>query len=171
MHYIGYFIRFFFKHMPKSSTPFGVISKKCRYHICKHLFSSCGKDVNIECGADFGSGRMLKIGDRSGIGVDCILSGEITIGHDVMMAPRCALIARNHAYKDSSTTINQQGYEEMKPIIIGNDVWLGYGVIILGGVKISDGAIIGAGSIVTKNVEAYSIVVGNPAKKVSTRIK
>ncbi len=50
-------------------------------------------------------------------------------------------------------------------IIIGNDVWIGYGATILSGVKIGDGAIIGARAVVTKNVEPYSIVVGNPAKE------
>ena len=52
---------------------------------------------------------------------------------------------------------------------IGNDVWIGSNVIILGGIKIGDGAVIGAGSVVTKNVDAFTIVAGNPAKKINDR--
>jgi acetyltransferase-like isoleucine patch superfamily enzyme len=54
---------------------------------------------------------------------------------------------------------------------IGNDVWIGYGAIVLGGVTIGDGAIIAAGSVVTKDVEAYSIYGGNPAKKITERFE
>lgn len=57
----------------------------------------------------------------------------------------------------------------IKPVTIGNDVWIGSNVTILGGVIISDGAVIGAGSVVTKNIPAYSIVVGNPAKSIKKR--
>lgn len=54
-------------------------------------------------------------------------------------------------------------------INIGNDVWLGEGVIVMGGIRIGDGAVVGAGSIVTKDVDPYSIVVGSPAKEVRSR--
>lgn len=59
--------------------------------------------------------------------------------------------------------------ENRYPVVIGNDVWIGYGAVILGGITIGDGAIIGAGAVVTKNVEPYAIVAGNPAKVLRKR--
>jgi virginiamycin A acetyltransferase len=61
------------------------------------------------------------------------------------------------------------GFVDIRPVTIGNDVWIGAGATILGGVNIGDGAIIGAGSVVTKNVDPYSIVAGTPAKFIGQR--
>ena len=58
-----------------------------------------------------------------------------------------------------------------KPTVIGNDVWIGYGAIIMAGITIGDGAVIGAGAVVTKNVEPYSIVAGVPAKIIKYRFE
>jgi len=157
------------KHLPRSSRPLGLIGKNSRKFVCKNLFKECGTDINVEKGADFGSGKHIILGDRSGIGVDCILSGEINIGNDVMMGPRCALLARNHSYSKLDVPMNIQGYNRMKPITIDNDVWIGFGAIILGGVKVGKGSIVAAGAIVTKNVPPYTIVGGNPACKIGSR--
>ena len=70
---------------------------------------------------------------------------------------------KNNSYQKYLTEINS------RKTIIGNDVWIGHNVIVLPGVKIGDGAVIAAGSIVTKNVNPYAIVVGNPAKHIKNR--
>ena len=64
----------------------------------------------------------------------------------------------------------EQGNDETKPVTIGNDVWIGRRVIILPGVTISDGCVIGAGAVVTKDMPAYSIVGGVPAKVIKSRL-
>jgi acetyltransferase-like isoleucine patch superfamily enzyme len=64
----------------------------------------------------------------------------------------------------------KQYYRKKGDIIIGNDVWIGYGAIILSGVEIGDGSVIGAGSVISKNVEKYTVVVGNPQKIVRKRV-
>ncbi len=69
---------------------------------------------------------------------------------------------------DSMTKINMQGHNE-KDIIIGHDVWIGYGAQIMSGVTVGDGAVIAAGSIVTKDVLPYTVVGGVPAKKIKER--
>ena len=63
----------------------------------------------------------------------------------------------------------QQGYYEEKPIVIGDDVWIGGHVIVLPGVHIGTGAIVGAGAVVTKDVPDYAVVGGNPARIIKSR--
>ena len=77
--------------------------------------------------------------------------------------------SNNHCFDRVDIPINMQGATSGQ-IIIGNDVWLAANVVILPNVEIGDGAIVGAGSIVTKNVDPYTIVCGNPAKYISKRI-
>jgi len=160
---------YFAQYLPKSSRPFGFVGKFARGWICRHLFAYCGKGVNVECGAEFGSGKYITLGDRSGIGENAILAGEVRIGNDVMMGPRVACIARNHAFDRCDIPMNQQGYSQMKPIVIEDDVWIGYGAIILSGVTIGRGTIVAAGAVVTKSVEPFSIVGGNPARVIKKR--
>ena len=62
-----------------------------------------------------------------------------------------------------------QKFTELKPVVIGNDVWIGSRVTILPGVTIGDGAVIGASSVVTKDVEPYTVVAGNPAEIIKRR--
>ena len=96
------------------------------------------------------------------------IQGEVIIGNDVMMAPNVAIIAVNHNYDRIDIPMNKQGKKE-KPINICDDVWLGYGSKILSGVTVNKGAIVGAGSVVTKDVPEYSIVGGNPARVIKMR--
>ena len=71
--------------------------------------------------------------------------------------------------KDWSNAMDGKTYPNKGNTVIGNDVWIGYGVTIMPGIKIGDGAIIGTKSVLTKNVEPYSIVGGNPAKEIRKR--
>ena len=59
-----------------------------------------------------------------------------------------------------------QGFDEERPVVIGNDVWIGDRVIILSGVHVGEGSILAAGSVVTKDVPAYALMVGNPARRI-----
>jgi acetyltransferase-like isoleucine patch superfamily enzyme len=102
----------------------------------------------------------------------------ITIGAFCSIAGFVYIISGNHNIKLPSTyqtssgiysAIFKNNLGKKRPIIIGNDVWIGTHAIILSGVTIGDGAIIGAGSIVTKNVEPYSIVAGTPARYIKSR--
>ena len=95
-------------------------------------------------------------------------NGLITIGNDVRIANNVVMIARNHNYEDPSIPICKQGCTD-KPITIGNDVWIGSRVNITCGVTIGDGCVIGAGSVVTKDIPPYSVAVGVPAKVIKSR--
>ena len=106
----------------------------------------------------------MEIGDRSGVGINAKMHGKVVIGKDVMMGPDCIIYTKNHAFCDTTIPMNKQGFSAEKPVIIGDDVWIGGRVIILPGVHVGKGAIIGAGAVVTKDVPEYAVVGGNPAK-------
>ncbi len=119
-------------------------------------------------GGDLGIG--LTIGDYSSIGpysyVGC--SGKIIIGKNVMFGPKCSLFAENHVFSNTEISIKSQGVRQ-KGIIIEDDCWIGSNVIILDGVTIGKGSVIGAGTLITKDVPAGSIVIDKRAKQVTCR--
>lgn len=154
--------------MPNTNATFGRIGGKIRYYCAKHMCKYVGKNVNIEHGATFSN--KLSIGDNSGVGVNCVLSGEISIGKYVNMGPEVYIYTTNHEHSRTDIPMQEQGYTKSKPVIIGDDVWIGSRVTILPGVHIGNGAIIGASAVVTHNVEPYTIVGGNPAKLLKKRI-
>lgn len=76
--------------LPNSMFPIvGKLSKKFRYFLCKHIFDYCGKNVNIERRVLFGSGFRIRIGDNSGLGINCTVCSDIEIGNNVLMGPNC----------------------------------------------------------------------------------
>jgi len=149
--------------------PGGPIFKAIRYLVCGNLFASCGKNVNVENKVFFHSGRQITIGDNSGFGFESRINGKVTIGKNVMMGPKVTIYTRNHKFDRRDIPMCQQGFADEEPVTIGNDVWIGSHAIILPGVKISDGAIVCAGAVVTKDVPEYAIVGGNPARVIKLR--
>lgn len=167
--YIGCTLYMFTKHFPASYSKCGKIGKLCRGASVKLMLLKCGDNVNIEKNAKFSI--RTEIGRNSGIGENAHLYGKVIIGDNVMMAPDVIIYVRNHESSRIDIPMCEQGSTEEKPVIIGNDVWIGGRVIILPGITIGDGAIIGAGSVVTKDVAAYDIVAGNPARFIRNRKK
>lgn len=110
---------------------------------------------------DYGSNIVL--GKNVFINSNCYFmdGAKITVGDNVFIGPSCGFYTANHPL-DYQT--RNQGIEQALPILIGNNVWLGGNVIVLPGVEIGDGCVIGAGSVVTKDIEANSIATGVPCK-------
>lgn len=142
-----------------------------KYKIGKNFH--CGRGVFIWGRNKIVIGDNFYIGKYSSIETDCI------IGDNVIIANHVGVVGRyDHNYQEVGTPIrlapqirdknyNWKGSEEIT--IIEDDVWIGFGAIIMSGVRIARGSIIAAGAIVTKDTEAYSIYAGIPAKKISNR--
>ena len=134
----------------------------------KELFAQCGEGVIIESGFHCDYGNQITIGDRSFININCtvldapISEGAISIGQDCLIGPNVQLLAVSHAVNPTQR-LNKENFAA--PIIIGNNVWIGAGAIILAGVSIGDNSVIGAGSVVTKSIASNTVVAGNPAIK------
>ena len=134
----------------------------------KELFAQCGEGVIIESGFHCDYGNQITIGDRSFININCtvldapISEGAISIGDDCLIGPNVQLLAVSHAVKPTER-LNKENFAA--PIIIGSNVWIGAGAIILAGVSIGDNSVIGAGSVVTKSIASNTVVAGNPAIK------
>jgi maltose O-acetyltransferase len=152
-----------------SSRRFGGLPGRLRRWCCRGLFRYCGKNTNIERRAFFGSGREVSLGDNSGIGVNAKLSPGVTIGKNVLMGEDVLFLTRNHAFADPEVLIRDQGYLGTEEILVDDDVWIGTRCILLPGVHVGTGAVIGAGSVVTKSVEPCAVVAGNPAVVIGRR--
>lgn len=118
----------------------------------------------------------IEIGYATTLGYNNFIHGNIKIGKYCQLGADVALHATNHPTAYMTTYINQNLFKgelkklkEEKRIEIGNDVWIGHNVIIVGNVKVGNGAVLAAGSVVTKDVPAYTIVGGVPAKIIKKR--
>lgn len=115
-------------------------------------------------------GVGLVIGDDTYIGPRCVLGagGGIRIGSRVTFGAGVELLAENHEFRDASLPIQEQGVTR-QGIVVDDDVWVGNRVIVLDGVTLGAGAVVGAGSVVTRDVPPGAVVVGNPARVVGAR--
>lgn len=118
----------------------------------------------------------IHIGYATTLGYNNLLGGNITIGKYCQLGVDVAIHATNHPIHHLTTYINSnlfdgelKQFKEENTITIGHDVWVGHNVIIVGNVTIGNGAILAAGSVVTKDVEPYAIVAGVPAKQLKKR--
>ena len=103
------------------------------------------------------------------IGGQCAITGHIKIGDNVLIGPNVVLRASDHIYSSVEVPIRMQGHR-FGSIIIGDDVWLGSNVIVTSGVNIGGGCVVGAGSVVTKDLPPMTLCVGVPAKPIRSRI-
>lgn len=110
----------------------------------------------------------ITIGDNFYVNVGCHFLGEIEIGADVAIGPKVVFWGRDHGI-ELGKTMRAQGHFDAK-ISVGDDVWIGANVTVLKGVTLSSGCVVGAGSVVTKDVPSNAIVAGNPAKVIKCRV-
>jgi maltose O-acetyltransferase len=156
-------------HLPTQPMPGYQLGYWLRRQLLPWIAESCGYGIVVKQHCYIGSGTGLRIGHRSQLGHNARIDQHVHIGDDVVMGPDIVIMTNAHAFEDPDIPINQQGHLGNRPVTIGNDVWIGTRVIIMPGVTIGDHAVIGAGSVVTKNIPAYGIVAGNPARVLRLR--
>lgn len=161
----------FARYLPSSMCNFGGrFYKGIRYHLCRNIFYECGKNVNVERMAWFGRGDKIRIGDNSGIGINAHILKNTVIGENVMMAPNCYMLESLHEFSRTDIPMRWQGnINKRDQVVIGNDVWIGRDVMIIGTKTIQDGSIVGARCLLTKNFPPYSIIGGNPSVLIRKR--
>ena len=162
----------FAQWLPGSNTRLGGLfcSKKIRYACCRHIFKSIGKDVNIERRAWFGCGGGVEIGDRSGIGYGAHILNNSIIGKDVMMGPGLYMLENTHVHDRTDIPMMDQGMKATRDqVVIGDDVWIGKDVMIVGSRTIATGSIVAARTLLVKSFPEYSIIGGNPSRLIKSR--
>ncbi|HUQ59862.1 sugar O-acetyltransferase [Lentzea sp.] len=132
--------------------------------VIARLFGSLGEGSWVMPRFQCDYGYQIHLGSNSFLNYDAILMdcATITIGDDVSIGPRAQLLTALHPVEDHEA--RRQRFETAAPITIGNNVWLGGGVIVCAGVRIGDNAVIGAGSVVTRDIPPRVLAVGNPCK-------
>lgn len=115
-------------------------------------------------------GEGLVIGDNVGISQNCFIQvrGKVSIGNYVLFGPGVTVVSENHIFDDPDMPVSMQG-EERKGVVIEDGVWIGTRAVILDGVVIGRNSIVAAGSVVNKDVPAFAIVAGVPAKGIRYR--
>lgn len=155
------------KHLPASDFPINLFGKSIRRILVKGFINKAGKNINVDKCANISPN--IEIGDNSGIGMHSKVTSYTKIGKNVMMGPNVSIYTQNHRFDRIDIPMIEQGNQEYKPVVIEDDVWIAANAIILPGVTIKKGAIIGAGSVVTKDVMEYNVVAGVPAKVIKVR--
>lgn len=157
-------------YLPDSYTPIiGKIGNRIRIFCVKRIFYKCGELTTFNRKVNFGSGSYVQIGDCSGIGANVDMPHDIIIGSHVMLGRQTHIFAANHTFDRKDIPMNSQRTVIRKQTIIEDDCWIGLRVILLPGKTIKKGTIVGAGSVVTKNFDEYSIIGGNPARLIRIR--
>lgn len=138
-----------------------------------------GRDVHIGVGTVIEAPHSLTIGDDVYIGKYCTIECDGSLGDGVLIGNHVGLVGRNdHDFRQIGVTVRRSpwiGDDDYhaagtdRPLVVGPDVWIGYGATVLSGVVVGRGAIIAAGTVVTRDVDPYAIVVGNPARAIARR--
>lgn len=134
-----------------------------RSELIRKLFGKTGSTFFIEQPFYCDYGYHIEIGENFYANVNCVIldEAEVRFGDNVFVAPNCGFYTAGHPF---DVELRNQGLEYARPINIGNNVWIGAHVSVLPGVTIGDNCVIGAGSVVNKDIPSGTLAVGNPCR-------
>lgn len=152
--------------------------KSTMLKLCKRKFKYFSDSAEFRPGAYAFGCSKIKIGSRVVIRPGTMLHADpreggagIVIEDDCLLGSGVHIYVNNHRYDYSQIPIIDQGYHNSQAIVLKKGCWVGACAVILPGVTIGENAVVGAGAIVTKDVEPYTVVAGNPAKKIKDILK
>ena len=148
----------------------GVVGVSFRYILLRFLIGKSKGFFRVFEGVIIEYPKGLELGRDAGINAYCWINarGGVSIGDNTILGPYCVIHSANHRMERLDIPVQLQGHEP-KAVYIGKNVWFGARVTILPGVSIGDNAVIGASSVVTKDIPAYAIAAGNPARVIRMR--
>ncbi|WP_349785145.1 acyltransferase [Pedobacter sp. ASV1-7] len=157
-------VRMFLNPFKHKKGKHSIIRSKTRMDVFPFNTFELGAKSIIEDFATINNGvGAVVIGNESIIGLGNVIIGPVSIGNHVMLAQNIVISGLNHGYEDISIPPASQPVN-VKQIMIADDVWIGANSVITAGVSIGKHSVIGAGSVVTKDVPPFCIAVGNPAR-------
>ena len=136
-----------------------------RHELLEELLGPVGVGTEVRPPVQVDYGKNISLGARSFVnyGLVALDVAPITIGDDVQIGPNVQLLTPTHPIDPD---LRRDKWEAAEPITIGDNVWLGGGVIVCPGVTIGDNTVVGAGAVVTKDLPANVVAVGNPARAI-----
>jgi maltose O-acetyltransferase len=141
-------------------------SRTLRHLFLRWWLGNLGSGTGVQMNCRFIDGRKVHLGNRNVINYGTMLRARrfvIRTGDDVSIGPEATLLTLGH--DPQSPDFSDKGGD----VVVGDRAWIGYRAIVLPGVTIGEGAVVGAGSVVTRDVAPYSIVAGNPARPIGER--
>lgn len=153
---------FAYNHMPYEQT-------EERYKLLERIFGKTGKNCTVEPAFQCDYGYNIRVGDNFYVNHNSVFldAAPITFGDNVFIGPNCGFYTANHPLDVGQ---RNRGLETAKPITVENNVWIGGNVCILSGVTIGDNTVVGAGSVVTKDIPANVVAAGNPCRVIRNNI-
>ena len=149
----------------------GLYGIAVRYILFRSIAEKCGDNVLINQGCFILNVDKLSVGSTVSIQPMCYIdaAGGVSIGNDVSIAHGVTILSTSHNYSGSTVPIKEQGLTKASCVIKDN-IWIGAKATVLCGTTIEKGVVIGAGAVVTHNVDSNCVVVGVPAKKIKDRV-
>ncbi|MBX3008346.1 MAG: acyltransferase [Melioribacteraceae bacterium] len=159
--YLSYFVR----TLPNFLWPL-------KWYIIKKSLCKVGSNFKFGYNSEFFDHRLIEIGDNVFMGLNTVINTnvKVNIGNNVMFGRSVTIMGGDHNISEVGIQMRfvKSGGKNI-PITIEDDVWIGSNVTILKGVKLGEGCVVGAGSVIAKSLPPYSICVGNPCKPIKLR--
>lgn len=128
-----------------------------------------GNSISVARGADVRSPHYFELGDHVSIGKNFTCEVDTRVGSHVLISSNVSIIGNDHPFTDHSVTVYESSRRDDSSVEIGCDVLIGFGAIVVGTARIGDGCIVGAGSVVVRDLPPYTICAGVPAKPIRPR--
>ena len=156
------------RYLPDSSFPGGWQATRLRGFLCGKFIARAGRAFYVRSDVFLADGRYLQVGDSVSIGPGCRIYGAV-LGDSVIVGPGCVFFKENRAADDLDKPVGAHGTTAINVPVVEDWAWIGERAIVLQGRRIGKGAIVGAGAVVSRDVEPFTVVGGNPARVIGDR--